>query len=247
MPTSVLIAGIVGFAVGAATNFTVAIFCGLFFALVMWSISGFQINKKISTNKTNHEPTSTSQKTVNSSSSNLLPRELGIGLALSLDTSCSKSLISPTELTLLKQANISPNKYHQELLVLCASAQECAILITINNSDIRQSVLDGYREVWNNLHNSGPAGSALYQLFSQRQPIYSSAHFEDNEIRRDENQSSVSSRLCLAFANSIDSTVDNPERSGILFMLATISANACFSAHFEGTTDAIKKSGIIYG
>lgn len=244
MPTSVFIAGIIGFVIGATTNITGAILCGLFFALIMWSLTGFKINKKTSTSQNDHEPAPTSQKIAHSSSSNISPREFGIGLALSLDTSCSNSQISSTELSLLQQANISLDKYHQELIALCASAQEVAISAAIKNSDTRQSVLDGYREAWNNVRNSGPAGSALYQLFSQRRPTYSAAHFEDDKIRRDGNQGLVSSRLCLAFTDSIDSTADSPEKSGILFMLATISANACFSAHLVGTTDAIKRAGI---
>lgn len=245
MPNSVFIAGIIGFVVGVATNLMMAIFCGLFFALIMWSITGFRIDRKNSDNKNIRKPAPPSQPESDPLNSNISPRELGVGLAISLDTSCNQSLISSVEQDLLQQVNVPLSKYHQELLVLCASAQECAILNVIKNENTRRSVLDGYREAWNNVSSSGSTGSALYRLFSQRRAIYIAAYFEDKKIVRNKNEVLASSRLSLAFIDSIDSTGENPSKSGILFMLAAISADAYFGAHFEGSVDAIKRAKLI--
>lgn len=62
MPKSVIIAGIVGFVLGAITNLVVGLICGGMFALIMWALTGFRTEEsKPETARTTQETTATSE------------------------------------------------------------------------------------------------------------------------------------------------------------------------------------------
>lgn len=238
MPNSVFIAGAIGFVIGATTNIVAALFCGVFFAFIMWSLTGFRFVKSTESAKTPKAAPSTSRTSELSNASEIqfAPHELGVCLAIRLDTSCPMSKISPTERSLLMDSNISIEEYHRELLVLSASAQEHAVKDLLGNSDIGQQVMAGYQEAWNNFAKSGTNGAFLYDLYMRRRSAYQAAVKSD----RDPQDISTIKRLPLIFAESISSRTKSPEKSGTASMLAMLTAQAYYDAHYQGAEDALK-------
>src|SRR6266567_1873760 len=100
--------------------------------------------------------------------SSLSPRDIGRGLAMSLDTSCKIDDISESERSLLRDAKVPIERYHQELVLLAGFAHDYAIFKLIGHTEIGKEVLAGYREAWQKLAKASPAGVVLFQLFLKR-------------------------------------------------------------------------------
>lgn len=238
MPNSVFIAATIGLVIGAITNVTAALLCAVSFAITMWALTGFRTSKSSQTLKEYKAESSSSKRSTppDESKIQLTPHELGVGLAIRLDTSCPKSNISPTERSLLVEGNISLEQYHREVLVLCASAQEHAIKVSLRNSAVGQQVLAGYQEAWNNVAKSGTVGASLYSLYIRRRSAYEAAAKSD----REPNNVDTIKRLPLIFAESLSSLIKHPEKSGIAPTLAMLTAQAYYDAHYQGIEQAFK-------
>lgn len=245
MPTSVLIAGMIGFLIGSSTNIAMGLFVGAFLALIMWAITGFQLNSKTASSGDQVVKEVQKSKTNFGGSPPVIsPHELGIAIAVSLDHSCARSSISKAEQALLHQVGISLDQYHRELLVLCASAHELAISTLVRNTNTKRELLEGYHDAWRRLGTSGPSGLFLHQLYLKRRTEYNAAACEDADIPK--KMSSVSiSRLTLEFAGALSELIGGSESSEIPFTLATIAVAPCFDAHFTGAEAVLKKARII--
>lgn len=242
MPTSVIIAGIVGFVLGAITNVTAGLICGGMLALIMWSLTGFRIgNPPPAAPQATLEATAASGNSKLPDISSLSPRDIGRGLAISLDTSCKLEAISDSERSLVRAANIPLERYYRELLVLSGFAQDYAIFRLIGHSEVGKQVLSGYREAWENVAKSGAAGAALFQLFVKRCPEYAKAAREDDEASKGR----VLSRLPLIFGGNIQSPSGTPAEVGSAQMLAMTYAHTYYFAHFQGTAEALKAANLL--
>src|SRR2546426_1473916 len=208
MPTSVIVAAIVGFVLGAITNFTVGLICGAMFGLVAWSLTGFRIGNAAPTAHANPQTTVGSPEMAQARGlkapnlSSLSPQDVGRGLAISLDTSCKPEDISAKERELLRDANVPIERYHQELLLLAGFAQDYAIFTLLGHSEVGKQVLAGYREAWQNVAKASPAGAALFQLFAKRCPEYAKAAREDEETAK-LGATAFISRIALIFGGHI--------------------------------------------
>jgi len=238
MPNSVFIAGAIGFVIGATMNIVAALLFAVFFALIMWSLTGFHFVKSKESAKVPNAVPSTPKtpKTSDVSDIQFTPHELGVCLAIRLDTSCPQSIISPTERSLLIDGNISIEEYHRELLVLSATAQEHAVKDLLGNSDIGQQIMAGYQDAWSNVAKSGTDGAFLYELYMRRRSAFQAAVESD----RDPKDISTIKRLPMIFAESLCSQTKSPEKSGIASMLAMLTAQAYYDAHYQGAEDALK-------
>lgn len=170
--------------------------------------------------------------------SSFLPRDIGRGLAVSLDTSCKFDEITDNERSLLRAAKVPVERYYQELLLLCGFAQDYAIFSLIGQSEVGKQVLAGYREAWQNVGKSSPSGAALFQLFVKRCPEYAKAAREIEQVAR-EGAVSVS-RIALIFGGHIQAETSTPTENGSAQMLAIVYADSYYFAHFEGTAEALK-------
>lgn len=246
MPTSVIVAGIVGFVIGAITNLTLGLICGGMLGLIMWSLTGFRVGSSapapVKVQATSEAATTTKiQEPLDISS--LSPRDIGRGLAISLDTSCRLDGISDGERSLVQAAKIPIEAYYRELLVLSGFAQDYAISRLIGHSEIGKQVLAGYREAWQNVAKSGAAGTVLFQLFVKRCPEYAKAAHEDEQALKDGIQSL--SRLTLVFGGYIQSPNATPDEDGAAQMLAMAHAHTYYAAHFQGTAEALKSANLL--
>lgn len=243
MLISVIIAGIVGFVLGATTNLTLGLICGGIFALIMWSFTGFRIEKSAPA------PAQSALETTNPDSpkppdiSSLSPRDIGRGLAISLDTSCRLDSISDNERSLAQAAKIPLENYYSELLVLSGFAQDYAIFSHIGHSDIGKEILEGYREAWQNVAKSGAAGASLFQLFVKRCPEYAKAAREDEETFKESLQSI--SRLSLVFGGNIEAPNSTPAEAGSAAILAMAYAHTYYFAHSQGVAEALGSAKLL--
>jgi hypothetical protein len=244
MPTSVAIAGIVGFVLGATINITGGLICGGMFALIMWSLTGFRIGNPASapTLATSPQATTAQPNSKPPDISSLSPSDIGRGLAISLDTSCKLEAISENERSLIQAANISIERYYREILVLSGFAQDYAIFRLVGHSEVGKQVLAGYREAWENVGKSGPAGAALFQLFVKRCPEYAKAAREDEEASKDGVKSL--SRLTLVLGGNIQSSAGTPVEAGSAQMLAMAYGHTYYFAHFQGTAEALRTANL---
>src|SRR5712692_3252281 len=158
--------------------------------------------------------------------SSLSPRDIGRGLAISLDTSCRIEDISESERSLLRDAKVPSERYHQEMVLLAGFAHDYAIFKLIGHTEIGKQVLAGYREAWKNLAKASPAGAALFQLFLERRPEYSKGVREDEEGAND-GIPSFGSRISLLFGGFIDPENGTLVEKGYAAMLAAY-ADACY-------------------
>jgi len=250
MPTSVIIVVVIGFILGAITNFTLGLICGGMLGLIAWSLTGFRITSNPSTSGTDSTlnvaassvPSQSNEAEISDLSS-LSPRDIGRGLAVSLDTSCKLEGISAHERELLRDANVPIESYYQETLVLAGFGQDYAIATFIGHSEIGKQVLAGYREAWQNVGKASPAGAALYQLFVKRCPEYAKAARENEEAAK-EGVGSIS-RIGLVFGGYIQPQGATPAQAGIAGMLALAYADTYFLSHFEGTAEALKAAKLL--
>lgn len=243
MLKSVIIAGIIGFVLGAITNLMAGLIVGGMFALIMWALTGFRTRTSESAPAAEQGPpenatTVKSAKTPDISS--LSPRDIGRALAISLDTSCSLDSISEAERSLAQEARIPIERYHLELLVLCGFAQDYAIFSFSGQSDVGIEVLAGYREAWSNVGESSPEGAALFDLFVKRCPEYAKAALEYEETSR-EGLVAID-RLSLVFEGNIQSPNSTSAEAGSAAMLAMKHAYIDYLAHRGWTVEVLREA-----
>ncbi len=170
------------------------------------------------------------------------PRDIGRGLAISLDTSCRADEISRDERSLAQAARIPIERYYSEVLVLSGFAQDYAIFLA-GSSETGKEVLSGYREAWANVGKSGAAGAALFRLFITRCPEYAKA------VRADEGASkhgaATFSQLSLALGQNIRTPDCSAAEGGSAEMLAMTFAHVYYSSHYEGTAEVLKSAKLI--
>lgn len=251
MPTSVVIAAIIGFVLGSITNITLGLICGGVFGLIAWALTGFRIGNTPSTSQVESRPTSAASPAVvltNSQPetpdlSSLSPQDIGRGLAISLDTSCKLDDVSDKERELLRDANVAIERYHQECLLLAGFAQDYTIFTLIGHSEIGKQVLAGYREAWQNVAKVSPAGADLFQLFIKRCPEYAKAARENEEAAK-EGAKSIS-RIALIFSGYIEPETGTPAQKGMAGMLAMAYADEYYFSHFEGTVQALRVAKLL--
>lgn len=234
MPTSVVISAVIGFIIVFATNISMAIFVGLFFALVMWAITGFKFNKS-------EDNSDQLNNILNPFSKKISPHDVGIGLAVMLDTSCPVSSISQEEKNLLQDMGLSVAQYHQEIIALCASAQECAVMSSKISKEIKEEILDSYREAWENVKNANARGAATHRLFQKRRLAYLSAFNEDLSAFNEGGRDQVGTRIAFAFCDAITEYVFDTSKNGFGYMLSVIRADSSFMTHVELSRVAIEK------
>lgn len=234
MPTSVVIAAMIGFVIGFTTNILMAISMGLFFSLVMWAITGFKFNK--SENNSDQF-----NNILNPFPKKISPHDVGVGLAVMLDTSCPVSSISKEEENLLQEMGLSVAQYHQEIIALCASAQECAVMNSRISKEIKEEILDSYREAWENVKNANARGAATHRLFQKRRLAYLSAFSEDLSAFNEDGRDQVGTRITFTFCNAITEYVFDASKNGFGYMLSVIRADSSFMTHVELSRVAIEK------
>ena len=175
--------------------------------------------------------------------SSLSPRDIGRGLAISLDTSCKIEDISDNERSLLRDAKLPIERYHQELLLLAGFAHDYAIYKLVGQTEIGKQILAGYREAWQNVAKAGPTGAALFQLFLKRCSEYSKAA-EENEQSAKQEAKSIS-RIALIFGGFINPENGTSADRGSAQMLALTYADNCYFSHSEGTVEALRAAKVL--
>lgn len=242
MPTSVIIAGIVGFVLGAITNLAAGLMLGGMFALIMWAMTGFRMRTSESAPAAVQAPpesVTTLKRAKTPDISSLSPRDIGRALAISLNTSCTLDSISEAERSLAQAARIPIERYCLELLVLGGFAQYYAIFSFSRQSDVGKEVLAGYKEAWSNVEKSSPEGAALFELFVKRCPEYAKAAREDEETSR---EGLSISRLSLVFGGNIQSPNSTSAEAGSAAMLAMTHAYLDYLAHREWTVEVLREA-----
>jgi hypothetical protein len=234
MPMSVFIAAAIGFFIGLSTNFGMAMFTSLFFALVMWAITGFKFSKgEINKNE------ATLELSVRYTSK-ISAHDIGVGLAVILDTSCSERSISKEERDLLQKIGLSIAQYNQEIIALCAAAQECAVANSNLSIELKEKILCGYQEAWENVKNASAKGSAAYHLFHKRRGSYLAAFEEDGERQ----MGTIASRISFTFSDALTEYIFDSSKNGFAFMLSAIRADSSFYAHVDEGKKALETQHI---
>ena len=176
-------------------------------------------------------------------SPSLSPYQIGELICNVLDSSCKIDQISSAEKKLLSAANISERKYFDELLVLSAFSQDYAIFRLLGHAEVGIKILAGYREAWEKIGKSGPAGLNLYELFVARCPNYAAAVKEDEDAAR---EGSLSIRgLTFGFANAIQAKDSTSGEIGTAISLASISAKAHYISHRDSTAKILKDAKLL--
>jgi len=245
MPKSAIVAGMIGFFIGAITNMTFALITGGGFFLIMWALTGFKFegSTQSTANASLLEKVPENKIKDSFDISSLSPYQIGGLICNVLGSSCKIDHISTSENELLSALSISKRKYFDELLVLSAFSQDHTIFRLLGNSEVGIKTLAGYRDAWDNIGKSGPDGLNLYELFIARCPSYAVAVKEDEDAVR---QGHLSLRgLKFSFADAIQPEESTSGQIGNGILLASISAEAHYISHRESTTNILKEAKLL--
>ena len=159
------------------------------------------------------------------------PRQVGQVLAMSLDSSCDMQTLSAQVRQFVTAAGVPLGRYHEELVLLAAFAQDYAISTLLRNDPRQVEVLRGYREVWADLGSKNQAGAVLYQKFLAQCPKYAEA------VAKTE-PGSISS-IALAFGEFLGRNDAGAQ------MVALALADGIYLSHIEGTALALQGAKLL--
>jgi hypothetical protein len=240
VPKPVLYAAIIGFLIGSMTNVGFALLCGGMLGLITWSILGFRIDQE-STATQNISPESPAEReNPKSQPAHHYEVGLGKGIADSLSDSCSSSLLTAQEFELAHGAGASKLKYYQEVILLCASAQ----LIAIRQSDqrIRSSIELGFKEIWPDIRLWQSTNTIPLSQLEVRVERYTKAIQEHLAADKSDSETVRPNPIILQFQDFLTPPDAPPQMQGMAFLLSTISAEAYFDSHFQGTAENIARA-----